>query len=156
MYTLLCIDLQPRFNIHHHSRVVNNVEREIRQAIQDDAYIVLVEYQGCGPTVDQLANVAKLHSKVYRVEKSSDDGSIEVMEAIKKHGLPQQLKVCGVNTNVCVYFTIYSIRKNLPDASIEVVADACDSQWGTDKHLYGLDRLKDIGCIITRNKQKLS
>lgn len=152
MYTLLCIDLQSRFNVHHHSRVVNNAEREIRQAIQDNAHIMLVEYAGYGPTVDQLADVAKQHSKVYRIEKNHDDGSAEVVDAIKQHGLPEQLKVCGVNTDVCVYYTTHNIHKRLPHASIEVIADACDSQWGPESHLRGLSYLKDIGCVISHNE----
>lgn len=156
MYTLLCIDLQSKFNVHHHSRVVNNVEREIRQAIQDDAHIVIVEYEGCGPTVDQLADLARQHSKIYRVEKKGDDGSIEVMETIKQHRLPKQIKVCGVNTDVCVFSTIYSIHKHWPHASIEVVADACTSQWGPESHSRGLLNLKNIGCSISHSEQKQS
>jgi Isochorismatase family len=153
-YTLLCIDLQSKFGVHHHSRVVNSAEREIRQAITDDSPIVMVEYKNCGPTVDQLLDLTMQHSKVHRIEKIGDDGSEEVMTTIKEHKLPHDyLKVCGVNTDICVYCTIYSIHKHWPHTHIEIVADACNSQWGEPSHIRGLSNLERIGCCISRNEK---
>jgi len=149
MYTLLCIDLQPTFNVCHNSRIVNNAEREVRQAIRDKAHILFLEYHNCGDTVDQLTKITDRYSKVHYLEKNHDNGVLEIMKAIRDYDLPiQHIKVCGVNTDVCVYFTVHGLNARLPHSNIEIIADACDSQFGIDDHLRGLDHMRKLGCTI--------
>lgn len=151
-YTLCVIDMQDWFLQTVSQKPTDNVAREIRQAIKDDAPIVLVEYRGCGDTTTQLLDVIK-HAgatKVYKVVKARDDGSEEIIECLKKENLPEDhIKVAGVNTDCCVYYTCYGLQRKRPLSTIEVIADACQSNYLPDGHSSGLNKLKTLGCTIT-------
>lgn len=155
MYTLCIIDMQDYFLEPCNEKPTDNVAREIRQAIKDDAPIVLVEYRGCGETTSQLLDVIK-HAgatKVYKVVKVRDDGSEEIIECLHKNNLPEDhIKITGVNTDCCVYATCYGIQRKRPLSKIEVIADACQSNWLPDGHSSGINRLKALGCTITNGE----
>lgn len=151
MYTLCVIDMQAQFHVSPDSAVAKNVSREIRQAIADDAYILFVEYKDCGDTLPELTDLVKYagHTKVHTVTKKSDNGSSEIVSAINQHLLnDRRLKVVGVNTDCCVYSTVVGLQPRLPGTKVEIVADACDSNWSPDSHRRGIDNLRKLGCHI--------
>jgi nicotinamidase-related amidase len=152
MYTLCIIDMQDFF-VRPNTRVANNCEREIRQAIADRAGILLVEYETCGTTIHQLTKLKEEfpHARIYHVTKTNDDGSYEILNACYKFGLDSsKIKVCGVNTDCCVYQTIIGLIARAPFITIEVVADACNSNWGPDSHYRGIQNIKNLNqCRIS-------
>lgn len=135
-YCLIVIDMQERFNAAMGERVGQNCLREIQQAIKDDAHIIFLEYFGCGPTMSELTQA--LHTQCHFRQKSGDDGSAEVEMAVLLNQLPKQFKVCGVNTDCCVYQTVRGLTSRFPMANINVIADACDSDWS---HGQGIQNL---------------
>lgn len=155
MYTLCVIDMQQYFLNNGNDVSVEGVAREIRQAIKDDADILFVEYQGCGDTVPNLTDLVKHlgSTKVHKVVKSGDDGSEDIMEKINREDLKSDhLKVVGVNTDCCVYRTVSGLKFRYPESKIEVVADACHSNWGPDSHINGLQLIKSLGCVVTNGE----
>lgn len=152
MYTLCIIDMQDYFLGAINQKPTNNVAREIRQAIKDNAPIILVEYGGCGDTTRQLLDVIKRATKVYKVTKWSDDGSEEIIRCLHENILPEDhIKVAGINTDCCVYLTCYGLQRKRPLSTIEIIADACQSNYLPDGHSSGLNKLKTLGCTITNS-----
>ena len=131
--------------------VQRSVQREIRQAMKNGAGILYVEFDGYGSTKPELTYLTRKNKRVSRVLKSYDDGSTNVIEQLHKRRFNKShLKVVGVNTDYCVYETVQGLREKLPQAKIEVIADACSSNAS---HKNGLKKIKRIPNIkILRNK----
>jgi nicotinamidase-related amidase len=136
MYTLIVVDMQETFRASTRDRVRKNCSREVKQAIKDDAHIIFLEYRYSGRTLPELTEA--LHTKCFFKEKSEDDGSAEVESTVVLNKLPKHFKVCGVNTDCCVYATVRGLTARFPMATIDVIIDACDSDWN---HLGGIDKL---------------
>lgn len=139
MYTLIVVDMQERFSASNRARVRENCLREITQAVKDDAHIIFLEYRSCGPTLPELTSA--LHTKCVFKEKAGDDGSAEVEAEVILNKLPKHFKVCGVNTDCCVHATVRGLTARFPMATIDVIADACDSDW---HHQNGINRLVEM------------
>lgn len=150
MYVLCVIDMQDEFEVAADSRVGINVQREIQLAISDDAHVLFVEYNGSGDTLPELTRLTKTTSKAHTVIKTGDDGSKAIVAALKEYDIPNHhLKIVGVNTDYCVYRTVHGLRRKLPFYSqIEVIADACDSQWS---HVEGLTNLHALGVMVSND-----
>jgi hypothetical protein len=153
-YTLAVIDLQYHFGVEPNTPVVDNAEREIRQAVQDDAGVLLVEYEGCGPTLEQLTKLTPDYpnAKIFSITKRWDGGANEIIQAIGQYQLTDiYIKLAGINTDCCVYYTAAGLRDLIPHATVEIIADACKSFRGLDSHLRGLKSLKELGCLISNH-----
>jgi Isochorismatase family len=154
MYTLCVIDMQDWFQVKPNTRVSDNSAREIKNAIQDGASILFVEYKDCGPTIEQLTRITQEqhYHNAYRVEKRGDNGSIPIIDKIRANNLHEgHIKVVGVNTDCCVYRTVCGLKFDLPNTLIEVVGDACDSYWDPGAHQRGLKSIQDLGCQVSNN-----
>jgi nicotinamidase-related amidase len=116
-YTLVVIDVQPGFKAAH--VVADPIREEMQVAIQHGMGIVLVEYTGEGRTLVQ--DVAANYTRCWTVYKRYDSGAREVEHALSENKLPNNLRVCGVNTSACVSRTVFQLR--VP--KIEVVDDGC-------------------------------
>lgn len=139
MYTLVVVDMQERFTASTDTRTRKNVLREITQAVQDDAHIIFLEFNGCGPTLPEL--VEKLHTKCVFKTKLTDDGSAEVESEVILNKLPKHFKVVGVNTDCCVHATVRGLTARFAMANIDVIADACNSDW---HHGTGIQRMIEM------------
>jgi nicotinamidase-related amidase len=149
-YTLVVVDMQPNFNAAMGKRVRANVLREIKQAIEDHAGIIFLEYWASGHTHDELLKaVESINYKHYNVlTKHTDDGSKEVWMQINEPGYSKShIKVCGVNTDCCVYSTVCGLTGRLPRTMIEVIEDACASDWN---HTAGISRVKSFDNVNVR------
>jgi hypothetical protein len=111
-----------------------------------NANIIVLEYQGSGPTIPSIKNIIGNYSKVWYKTKYSDDGSDQVMEVITTKGLSRKIRLVGVNTDCCVYSTVSSLalRHKL---KIDVAGDACNSN---EDHIYGLSMLRDLPGVVVR------
>jgi len=150
-YTLVVVDMQPGFRSAKGKRVRQNCRREIDQAVKEEAHIVFLEYNGYDSTMPELTNY--IHEKCYFRQKFSDDGSEEVMNEVHLNRLPKHFKVCGINTDCCVLATVRGLTARFPMATIEVVADACDSDWN---HFSGLEKMRDLkGNVKVINSKEI-
>jgi nicotinamidase-related amidase len=140
MYTLIVVDMQETFRASTRDRVRKNCLREIEKAVKDDAHIIFLEYQHSGATLPELTK--NLHTKCYFKTKSEDDGSSEVEGLVHLKKLPKHFKVCGVNTDCCVRSTVQGLTARFPMATIDVIGDACDSDWYHQKGINDLLAMK--------------
>src|SRR5579885_320434 len=142
--------MQPVFGVKAGSRVALNCQREIAVACLEGADILFVEYSGCGNTIPELRETAMSHARTFFVEKDEDDGSDRIQSTIRKHNLKSShIKVIGVNTDCCVYRTVQGLTARLPMSTIEVVADACDSDFS---HINGLAKIASLGGVRISNQ----
>lgn len=149
-YSLLVIDMQGYFKASKQSSVKKNVLKQIELAIQDNAPIVFVEYAGCGSTLPSLKNLPKnnSYSKIYKIKKTADDGSDVIMSTLRSNKLPRKhVRVCGVNTDCCVYETVCGLSRALPKTTIEVVEDACGSTHCHKDGIYDMNKLFNVTII---------
>lgn len=142
MYTLVLVDMQPYFEAANSRRVRANCKREIEKAMDRRAAIIFVEFNNCGPTVKSLIEMTDDYDRRFFAYKDCDDGSAEVSDVINVNGLAaKKLKVCGVNTDCCVKATVTGLTARLPNANIQVIGDACNSDYN---HLLGIDSMKKM------------
>ena len=134
--TLVIVDMQPKFVAANTPRVIVGVTREILEAKQRKSGIIFLEYNPTcemGRTHEGLFSLIRGYPHKSRVTKNEDDGSLSVVQAIRRRGFANRtLRVCGVNTDCCVYETIKGLLGRLERSRIEVVKDACDSEWIKD------------------------
>lgn len=143
MYTLVVVDMQFDFASSRKPSVIKNCLALVKQAVKDKAGIVFLEYDTYGKTHLPLRLATSKYKKKFELTKQDDDGSPQVLTAIKKGRLPkQQIKVCGVNTTYCVAATVGGLTKRLPNAKIEVIGKACNSTSPTN-HRMGLKYMRD-------------
>lgn len=143
-YTLIVIDVQEGFNIPR-QRPFGCIVREIHDAIKAKANIVLVKTNDVGEVDATLLQEAP---KAHIVGKNAANGSNEVITSLFLHGLNHRaLRVCGCNTELCVYETVAGIVQKLPASHIDIVADACDSSTDHKKGLALLSQLRNVSII---------
>jgi nicotinamidase-related amidase len=149
MYTLLVIDMQPGFlsfwDNTSSKHVRSNCLREVNKAIQDKATIVFVEFEGSGDTISELLTPISESNYLdfHRVYKAWDDCTFAFAKASAKFNIPTtHLRVCGVNTDCCVKHSVLGLSSFYPRSTIEVVSDACDSDFS---HQSGLRAMRKIG-----------
>lgn len=139
MYTLVVVDMQASFEAANNRRVRENCKRELERAMESGAAILFVEYVGQGPTIPSLVKLTDDYERTFIVRKNDDDGSREVAKVIRDNKLPaKRIKVCGVNTDCCVFETVCGLTNRLSTANLEVIGDACNSDFN---HLGGLNDL---------------
>lgn len=125
------IDMQTDFETSKNPYTQMNVERELRRAVDEDAYVIVVEYVGYGETHGRLMKVLVGYPRLLRVSKRWNDGAQAIAEACKSLNLSNiRFRVMGVNTHACVYMTVEGLIRHFPSSTIEVVKDACNSTHG--------------------------
>ncbi len=102
---------------------------ELGKAMAAGADIVFVESRGkCSTHSELVATVADYDRKVF-THKSMNDGSCSVVEScLNRRFRMRQFRVCGVNTNFCVYETVAGLLLLVPDCQIEVCKHACNQE----------------------------
>lgn len=123
MYSLVIVDMQPAFEAAKCNVTTDNVMRLIRQAKEDKANIITLEYEGFGPTRADLMMDLCSYDKYANAKKSDDDGSDEAIEA--GASMFSKVIVCGVNTSYCVNETVQGLLRN--GKEVVVVRDACNN-----------------------------
>lgn len=140
-YTLVVVDMQSRFNAANGERVRKNCLREIMKAIKNELPIIFLEWEGEEVTLPELTKPCK--DNFYVETKRTDDGSNEVQKLVIAHKLPRNFRVCGVNTDCCVRATVVGLTARFSSATIDVIADACDSDWNHTGGLTCLSNMKN-------------
>jgi nicotinamidase-related amidase len=145
LYTLIIIDIQESFlsKLKDKSKVINNCRIEINKAIDNKMPVVLVEYNRHGSTINSLKDLLFNYDQVWTITKNGDSGNRELVNILYDALLPKSLRVCGINTEFCVYETIFGFLylTNKDGYKVKVVAPACDSGYN---HLAGLKKFKKL------------
>jgi len=131
--TLVVIDMQHCF-LHNFDekgrrRIIRNVQKAIRNAIDENIPILNVQYDPArlGGTILAIQNVWAGYPNVTTIEKSDDDGSCEVLDK-HPHG---PFMLCGINLSACVRATANGLYDN-SNENIQVIrkATANPHDWG--------------------------
>lgn len=145
MYTLVVVDMQSTFRAALRDRVRKNCLREIKQAVLDNVGIIFLEYYGQDPTLPELIEPTSSYKKALIETKRGDDGSEEAAKQMRSNKFDTKtIKVVGVNTDCCVASTVRGLTGEFPNATIDVIADACDSDWN---HINGIERIKGYANV---------
>lgn len=154
LYTLVVIDMQTCFEAAVRDKTIAAVQNEINNAIEKNAPIIFVEYLSEDgtryPTDERLFNLVSDYDSVFIALKDEDDGHKPILEILVEYELPSSLRVCGVNTNHCVYYTVAALNRLLPlywpESDIVVVAEACDAIHSAG-HVNALNRLSYLANV---------
>ena len=135
-YTLVVVDMQPKFVASQNERTIKMVQKEIKMAMDNKCPIVFLEYEEYGPTDKRLKEVIKGYKKCKFVKKRMDDGSDYVIRICNLHKYPlNNFRVCGVNTGACVKSTVSGLA-TLPYTHIKVPKGACNTTHENYKWKY--------------------
>jgi len=148
-YTLVVVDMQPDFLASLACK--EQVKKEVRKAVRSNNPIIFLEYKDdlgyykYKPTYKDLVPVG--YDKVIKSKKTEDSGARNVVIHLNKKKLPKKLKVCGVNTQYCVFETVSNlIRFNKLD--VTVVAKACNCE-NKNSHERAITWMKQSGANIS-------
>lgn len=115
--TLVVVDMQPEFESSYDC--LHGVTDAIRYAINRREAVLLLEYEGSGPTFKEITRLLKNYPKCAVVEKDNDDGGAEAFAGLKEINADlTDIKVCGVNACYCVASTAETLAKLLPYSNI--------------------------------------
>lgn len=125
--TLVIIDMQESFLMGEFPNTIKSCRREIRKAIRNNDYIVLVEYDDEGPTIPILTKELEGYDRCITCHKDQDSAAKSIQMACTRAGYPlNDIRICGVNASYCVYETVEGLcnARNLKGSTITVIANA--------------------------------
>jgi nicotinamidase-related amidase len=128
-YVLCIIDMQPH-GFCNSNIIIENVLTLVREAIIKNAFIVIAQYKNAGSTHMSIINTLRDYPhKAYGWHNRNDKSPIIQGILREKKVFTRAIKVCGVNTEYCIWATVNGLAKKyyIP---IKVIESACN---GTDK-----------------------
>ena len=150
-YTLVVIDMQARFK--SSDKALLGCLDVIETAKADKASILLLEYDGCGPTLLRITKAIETHPPqlVATAIKNHDDGAKVVLSTCKRKKFPtDRFVVCGVNAEACVLKTVKTlaeeVQKKHKRPRIKVAKNAIASQWSQTNIEEKYSGLKNVVC----------
>lgn len=139
MKTLLVIDCQKDF---YTSKVIMpEVLKWIRLAIYNSWPVVVLEFEGYGPTHSSIQNTLKHYALSTTVVKQQNGGGHEVDITLTTHQFPRSIVAVGVNRGYCVHDTVSTLARY--GNQVEVVEKAT---WGHEPE-WELERLRELKGI---------
>jgi nicotinamidase-related amidase len=126
---LILIDLQDFFLCQYswRDRLIEAVANQCRRAISRHEWIVRVEMDGFGDTVDSLMKELEGYDRCLQVKKSTPSGAAAILARAAELGLAfDTIKVCGLYKNLCVKATVIGLWRKLKKRQIFVIEEACD------------------------------
>jgi hypothetical protein len=110
--------------------IIEPVLQLVRQAIVDNAFIVIAHYKGCGETHPQIRQELQHYlNKAFIWHNKNDKSKPIKTELLCRQIFVRELRVCGVNTEYCVKDTVHGLAKKFA-ILIQVIEEACN---GTDR-----------------------
>lgn len=131
----LSIDLQRDFSASCKLSVIKAAQEEVMRAIRFNYGIIFLEYglAGFKPTMPEIKSLAKGYSNQITILKKDDDGGHEVLDGATTHKLKlNKVRVCGVNTDMCVHDTVRTLSSLSPKSEIIIRKDGCNSSKSND------------------------
>ena len=134
--TLIIIDMQPFFDTANDPNTIKEVIKLVKQANKRGSPIIVVEYNDLYEEIEHNCTIASIMTEVKKnkhfiiVSKDRDDGSQEIIQAAKDHGISlKYTQICGVNTGACVRSTVEGLAGCKPNYTFEIVSAACNAPW---------------------------
>lgn len=144
----LSIDIQPGFAAAADHGLIKVAQEEVKRAMRYNYGIVFLEYKGHGETFSQIKNIAHDYDNKITVEKNTDDGGLDVLDAAFQHNLSvNHIRVCGVYTGMCVYHTLFSLTSLSPSSKVLVRKDGCRPLYDTG----GFSRIRKLKNVRVVN-----
>ena len=128
-YVLCIIDMQP-YGFNNVNIIIENVLTLVREAISKKAFVVVAQYKNAGDTHISITNALQTYPhKAYGWHNRNDKSPIIQTILRERHVFVRLIKVCGVNTEYCIWATVNGLAKKyyIP---IKVIESACN---GTDR-----------------------
>ena len=124
--TLVIVDMQPIFKASRNPDTIIAVTNEIITARKNNDAVMFVEYRGSGRTHTGFNSLIRGYEHKATIRKQKDDGSQEIINALRRRNFPTQtLRICGVNTDCCVWSTVWGLLNRMSYTKIEVVKNGC-------------------------------
>ncbi len=145
---LVVIDVQGKLAhlTYDKDKLFSNIQALIKVAKYLKIPILLTEQmpEKIGATVTEVASLLK---NVKPIKKTSFSccGQGEFITALRQEKR-KEIIVCGIETHVCVYQTVFDLREQQYD--VQVVVDAVSSRTAENKQI-ALDRMKTLGADLT-------
>lgn len=127
---LVITDMQSDFKEATERRLLENVCRLIDFAISQNWPIAVLEFSGHGQTLSPIAERLEGYSNWFPVQKTTNDGSHQLLEQLKLRGLAvKRFVVCGVSINACVLETVSGLAYSPERPSVSVIIEACGDHY---------------------------
>jgi nicotinamidase-related amidase len=124
MKTALCVvDMQPGFGASW--ACLEGVLREVRLAKKRNAPIIVLEYEGVGPTHYEILKTLSNYQNVVFASKDENDGSPQAFPILKKFNT-NKTRIVGVNTCFCVMDTILGLIERDVEVNLIETATNCE------------------------------
>ncbi len=128
MKCLVIIDMQWYFTAARESWLILNIVNKVKEYIERNEPIIILEYESDGDTVPEILDVVRGYENHFISEKISDDGANEVSSIIREQDLNiLEFEVCGVNLDACVVSTVTTMAWDYPYIPVNVILDCCNS-----------------------------
>lgn len=110
---VVLVDMQPYFTAHLLGEVMQKTVREqeriIRACVAEDMPLIVLEYEGCGKTIESLEEEIRKVPRVTVINKGWDDGFRGTnLDAVLTCLGATSLLFMGINGNACVFGTARS------------------------------------------------
>ncbi len=132
--TLCVIDMQPFFVAAREDWLVKNVLREIESAKSEQSDIIVLEYEGCGPTFKCIKDALRNYPNAIVCTKFEPDGIKPILSQLDLGIDLSHIRLVGVETDSCIAQTCNSLATTLPNSRITVVADACNTMFSSRRY----------------------
>lgn len=171
---LVIIDMQRGFAAAEDPELLKTISQKISKAIEKRQRIFFVEYLLPSnkdyrtpwhakkpyriPTEESLTDLCRRASYPYTtIMKDSQDGSKNIIDKLIELEIKKsvKIKICGVNTSLCVLDTVLGLANGLePSMKIVVLQDAC-GDINQSSHERSLETLKVSNSYADRPKIKV-
>ncbi len=140
-YTLVIIDVQPKFDGSRNERMLRGVKAEVIKAKDLNNPIIVVEYKDWGPTCPSIRKVIGDYWRACTITKLKTGGAKEVNSVLRNMLDGHNIRICGIYTDVCVLATVRGLNRSKNINSIKVVEDACATGFGNNLHTTAIKKM---------------
>jgi nicotinamidase-related amidase len=146
--------MQKFFGASQKPSLIDACRAEIKKAKKNKRPIIFVEFEGFGKTDHRLTDLTEYYDNVFYLKKGEQDGSDKVVSFLRSKRLKRSvLRFCGVNTDQCVFSTVYGLKKKMRNTKMVIVEDGVNS-YSDAGHRCGMDWLRPFCDIIKSAKKK--
>lgn len=155
---LLLIDYQEKLypHIHNHSTLLKNVVFLVKSFKILRLPIIYTEQNpvGLGSTIKEIASEVRSYDQAFYYSKSSfscacssteDDGIIHKIRELTDALNTKQVVVCGIETHICVFQTVYDLLKE--GFEVFLVENATGSMKRED-HEVAVQTMRNLGALV--------
>ena len=151
-YILTIIDMQPRFYAATNKETINAVKNLIINAKKDGAYVIFAQYMKQGKSNHELIKLVNTYYDKSFVVARKNDKSDAIITKIYNNGIrSNDMKICGVNTDACVYSSVIGLSNKLPNWNIHLIKNACNSVTHDKKYINNrIKKMAELPNVICK------